>query len=112
MSDVVISGATTLEMHAASMPVGQIPITLTDFSSAGVIPHSDLSYYSSPYFTVANGDVVTISASTCSIGGQLMKDDGSGITWYYATEYKEIIIEAGGHPHTNWEAISPFKPAR
>ncbi|RPJ25446.1 MAG: hypothetical protein EHM33_14500, partial [Chloroflexi bacterium] len=79
---VISSGPATVNLHAASLPTGQVTVSLTDFASAGFIPWGDLSGYTSALFQVTTGSTVTLSAMDYQIWLELPLADASG-SWEY-----------------------------
>jgi Zn-dependent metalloprotease len=95
-TSVPVVGTTNVDLHAALMPTGQMPMTHVGFELGYVAIWSDASRNVSPNFIVNNGDVLILSAMNYSIWGGMAKDF-NGIRWFYYLEGKPFNIEEGGY---------------
>ena len=74
---MAVSGTTSVDLHAAALPTGQVTVNLTGFTSGGLVPYDALSPSMAPSFSVSNGSVVVFSAMDYDIGIELEKQQGN-----------------------------------
>lgn len=93
---VYIGGTTDVQIYAAAMPTGQMPITLTDFDYVSLGIWSQYSEWMGLGYANVDGDQWTLSAGNYNIGSTLIKVVPDTSTWYYDLEGFSMTLPAGG----------------
>ena len=93
LENVNITTATTLNMHAASMPTGQVTVNVSDFDSASFAVWADPSQYMGIGFSISGGETFIFSSMGYGSWIDMRKWQGSD-QWEFSTSKEFMLADA------------------